>query len=216
MPNSTSHLTIQDQLRRHVEAHTHQSKTRRERRKNKHNPEDSSSSSSSSSSNDDADDPRRHRETRSASHRTVTTDATSTLKSDSRYTDAPLFKGDPDNNLERWIAMCNTKFRKSYSMFETEWDKIEYIRDHTSKAAWDLVEYKALNAPESERYQTTAEIYKDLREAFGVPDRQSATLADLTTGKLNQKDDETLGGWFCWISGCCEVTDTGKFGGAEG
>ena len=194
--NASTLRSTMDELKEKLEEYEDTIRQLRTERKGRKKPSREVEDTSESESSDD-EQTATTRKSRAATPHSIGGDSSASYltKSEPRYPDISTFKGSADENIERWIASAETKFRKSYASFPEEWDKIEYLRDHTADAAWEVINYRALHAPEGERYSDRKQLYEDLQEAFGVVDKQGAVLQDLRDGKLNQKADEALSAW---------------------
>lgn len=182
------------------------------RRQKKHrersdfDPSDDSTGSSSDSSSDSSDDESRGHRDQSPSppphrrsgrrHTPVTefTDRDTTEDHDPRYPHISTYSGKVEEDLEQWIATAETKFRRSHKNYPDEWSKVEYLRGYCAGAAYETVKSRAL--PQSNRrYKHRQDLYDDLTENFGVPDKKKAALDRIFNGKVKQAEHEKVGTW---------------------
>ena len=159
------------------------------------------SSDSSSSSEDTGDErrsrapsPDRRRHGRKNTPITEFTDRDTPDDHDPRYPHIATYSGRADEDLEQWIATAETKFRRSHKNYPDEWSKVEYLRGHCQSAAYETVKSRAL--PQSKhRYKHRQELYDDLTENFGVPDKAKSALDRIFSGKVKQTEHEKVGAW---------------------
>ena len=69
----------------------------------------------------------------------------------------------------RWRLQLLTKLRRRSTIYPTEWDKIEYARDHCTGDAFDIIGTRA-DADFKDPYPTLKALLDDLGLAFGDSD----------------------------------------------
>lgn len=158
---------------------------------------DSSSSSDSSVSDEGFSGRRKQRE---GTPRSVGSTAAGTTlsekdrRSNNKWKDIDKFSGKENEDLDMWIESALTKFRQSYELFPDEWSKIEYLRAACTDRALVCIRNRAVESA-ANHYVLADELFQDLQTSFGLIDKQSAALAELHSGKLQQRDNEPFGEW---------------------
>jgi hypothetical protein len=91
----------------------------------------------------------------------------SSFKQSEKYPDLPEFRGEEDaDEYEAWKLHAYSKIRKSSSMFPSERDKIDYVRDRCKKSAFVVVQNRASHISE-DPYRALGDMFEDLDQAFG-------------------------------------------------
>ena len=112
-----------------------------------------------------------------------------------RYPDVPDFHGTHDrDSWDNWRQHLRAKFRQSAMIFPTEYEKIDYIRDHCKSVAYDVIKSRADDDSE-EPYQTADEMVEELDSMFGTYDKVAKSNAEIFDPKFGMgitKKDESF------------------------
>lgn len=101
----------------------------------------------------------------------ATTDRTESAGTNKRYPDVPDFYGTKDRDKwEGWRLHLYAKFRQSSTLFPTESDKIDYVRDHCKETAFDVIKTRS-DPFHQNPYVTAEEMVEELDAMFGTYDK---------------------------------------------
>ena len=102
-----------------------------------------------------------------------------------RYLNVPDFHGDhKDRDIwEEWKMHLKSKFRNNTVLFQTEWNKIDYIQDHYKTTAFNVIKIRA-NPDHINLYISHKEALHDLDNMFAVFDKESKADHDLHDSKF--------------------------------
>ena len=112
-----------------------------------------------------------------------------------RYPDVPDFHGTHDRNTwDSWRQHLKAKFRQSAVIFPSEYEKIDYIRDHCKSVAYDVIKSRA-DDDALDPYLTAQEMIDELDSMFGTYDKIAKSNAEIFDPKFGMgftKKDESF------------------------
>ena len=113
-----------------------------------------------------------------------------------RYPDIKDFHGNSNDRdtWDSWKLHLRAKFKASAILFPSEWDKIDYIRDHCKSIAFEVIKARA-NPDSDNPYNTADETIRDLDSMFGVYDpiaKAESELHDSDFGMGGKNPKETF------------------------
>ena len=113
-----------------------------------------------------------------------------------KYPNIDNFNGDTDvDNYDSWRLHVEAKLRQSAIMFNSEQDKIDYVRAYCKGSAFNVIKDRAsLNAVKP--YSTIEEMLKDLDNLYVVHDKVARADVKLHSAEFAQGQSESFEKFF--------------------